>query len=233
MLNESGQGMNEAEMSLIRSPLLCSALQPRKHQNDLLFLCRSQKPLDVSYFGRGLFFPDFHVSQWVSDWPEMCASISYKHVRTQIRTKQNINSDIHKLLLSEECSGYRDVSRHQAMMRSDSVCVCISVYICKVAVREEKERNTKKKKKRRRRRGLCGESDWQSSRLKRASRFYNQLRNVDMNRLLLFYTEQRWATSSNYLYLTTFKAFCYLLTLFLLSTTAISVSIVPSSTSPL
>ncbi len=63
MLNQSAQAMNEAEMRLIRSPLLCSALQPRKHQNDLLFLRHSQKPLDVSYFGQCSFSPDFHISQ--------------------------------------------------------------------------------------------------------------------------------------------------------------------------
>ncbi len=52
-----------------------------------------------------------------------------------------------------------------------------------------------------------------------------------MNRLLLFYTEWRWATSSNYLYLTTFKAFCSLLPLFLPPSKAISVSVVLSPSS--
>lgn len=61
------------------------------------------------------------------------------------------------------------------------------------------------KKKRRRR--PSRERDWQRPRLKQASRFYNRLRNVDMNWLLLFYTEQWWTTSSNALCFATFKAF--------------------------
>lgn len=101
------------------------------------------------------------------------------------------------------------------MIRSDCVCVCRSVHICKVALREERGgKRAQRRGRRRGRRGLCGERDWQSPRLKQASRFYNQLRNVDMNRLLLFYTEQRWTTRSNYLYFTTFKACCSLLPLF-------------------
>lgn len=46
------QAMNEAELWLIRSPLLCSSLQARKHQNELLLLRRSQGTLDFSYFGQ-------------------------------------------------------------------------------------------------------------------------------------------------------------------------------------
>lgn len=46
------QAMNESEMWLIRSPLLCSPLQARKHQNELLSLRRSQGTLDLSYFGQ-------------------------------------------------------------------------------------------------------------------------------------------------------------------------------------
>lgn len=41
--------------------------------------------------------------------------------------------------------------------------------------------------------------DWQNLRLKQVNWFYNQLRNVDMNRLLLSNTEQRRTTSSKHL----------------------------------
>lgn len=51
--------MNEAEMRLIRSLLLCFSLRPRKHQNDLLLLRCSQKLFNVSYFGQRSLFPDF------------------------------------------------------------------------------------------------------------------------------------------------------------------------------
>lgn len=80
MLNESAQAMNEAEMRLIRSPLLCSALQPRKHQNDLLSLCRSQRTLNFSYSGQWSFVPDFDISQrgprfvW-----NVCVKNGYRH----------------------------------------------------------------------------------------------------------------------------------------------------------
>ena len=107
MLNESVQAMNEAEMRLIRSPLLSSALQPRKHQNDLLFLRHSQKPLDVSYFGQRSFFPDFTYHSGVSDWFEMCALNRYRHTHTHTRmharkyTQSKTLTDVHTHTLSE------------------------------------------------------------------------------------------------------------------------------------
>lgn len=85
MLNESVQTMNEAETRLIRSPLLCSALWPRKHQNDLLFLRHSQKPLNVSFFffRHWSFFPNFHISQrgHRSAW-NACVKLSHRRTRS-------------------------------------------------------------------------------------------------------------------------------------------------------
>lgn len=79
-----------------------------------------------------------------------------------------------------------------------------SLCVWEVALSEDEGEYKKRRERIRKRRGLFRVGDCQSPHLKTASRFYNQLRNADMNRLLLFYTEQWWATSSKYLYLTTF-----------------------------
>lgn len=129
-------------------------------------------------------FPDFHISQRGSDWLQNVC------VNPLIRTKLNMNSAAraHPLI-----GGMFWAERYFLIRGKDSIWLCVCVRVCVCICKVSRWR-------RRRRRGLCWERDWQGPRLKQASRFYNQLRNVDMNRLLLFYTEQRWATSSNYLY---------------------------------
>lgn len=96
MLNESAQAMNEAETRLIRSPLLCSALRPRKHQNDLLFLLHGQKPLNVFLFWTMVrLYPLPHITAG-SPIGLNCAfqTAIYKHM--QIHTEINILRSTHK-----------------------------------------------------------------------------------------------------------------------------------------
>lgn len=162
-----------------------------------------------------LSFPTFTCHGGVSDWPEVSASNGYRHARKYTRSKiltycrQAHTHFIRGMFWAQRyflISGYDSIRL--------CVCVCIRVYICKVALTEERRgKRTQRRgggRRRRKRRSLCRERDWQSPHLKQASRFYNQLRNVDMNLLLLFYTVQRRATSRNNLYFTTFKAFCSL-----------------------
>lgn len=154
--------------------------------------------------------PDFNISQ---RGPGLARKVpvnqlqAYKYTRSSKDTMLNMNADIaHAHFIRKNALSLEVFS--DTRVRFDQI-VCLCVWLCAymgahsgTKRREEREESSKKKKRRRRGgeggggRGLCRERDWQSPHLKQASRFYNQLRNVDMNRLLLFYTEQRWTTSS-------------------------------------
>lgn len=102
------RAMNEAEMWLIRSPLLCSALQPRKHQNELLSLRRSQGTLDFSYFGQWSFVPALNVSQR-GPWPAWIVCVQWLWTHTHIHARKkytiwNMNTDRHTLYLKNVLS---------------------------------------------------------------------------------------------------------------------------------
>lgn len=59
--------------------------------------------------------------------------------------------------------------------------------------KKQEETEEEAEEERRKKRPMQGERLAES--LFKASRFYKQLRNVDLNQLLLFYTEKWWATS--------------------------------------
>lgn len=182
MLNKSAPAMNEAESNLIRSPLLCSTPQPRKLGNDLFFLHRRQELL--AFFSFGWWYFVYRCSR-VTAGPRIGLN---SEPRTASETHKIKYGHRRTLALSEECCKLRGISWYWSMIWS--VCAFVSTSV-KWTWEMWKRKGGGG--------GLRWETDWQNSCLKQVSWFYNQLRNVDMNRLLLLNTEQRWTTSSKHL----------------------------------
>lgn len=130
------QAKNEGEIRLIRSSLLHSALQPGKHQNDLLFLWQSHKPLNVSYFGQRSVFPRLSPSR-DSNGLELCTSkpiMTRTHMERLCTQQKQTRARIIRVMFWP--LRYFLISGNYLI--SPRACVFVGVCMWKVALKEEK-----------------------------------------------------------------------------------------------